>query len=88
MTLTEYLNQADPVRMPNVFLTENEYIKHNTIQIGRDKLTSITIPAIWEHFKVNGAYVQKNDSTALYSQDEHGNTKSLSCFILPQTIIN
>lgn len=80
MTLTEYLNQTEPQRMPNVILKEGEYIKHQTIKSGQDAITVVEIPLLWEHFKVSGNYIQKNGGATLYTQDTDGNPKHISCF--------
>lgn len=80
MTLTEYLNQPEPQKMPNVVLKEGEYKIHQTIKAGQDTLTLIEIPAIWERFGATGNYIQKNGGATLYTQDADGNAKSPSCF--------
>lgn len=75
MTLTEYLNQKDPVRMPDVLLQEGEYIKGVTIQIpGAYILTQVFINGI-DH-----EYVERSDRAHLYTTDGDGNPKSPSCF--------
>lgn len=84
MNLTEYLNQTEPQRMPFVELQDGEFITHNTIKTGQETLTAITIPALWEKYKVNGYYVQKNNDRRLYVQDENGMPKGISCFNLPK----
>jgi hypothetical protein len=75
MTLTKYLNQKDPVRMPDVLLQEGEYIKGTTIQIpGSYSLTQVFIKGI-DH-----EYVLRSDRAHLYTTDSDGNPKSVSCF--------
>jgi hypothetical protein len=76
MTLTEYFNQKDSVRMPDVVLAEGEYTKGATVQItGHESLTQIFINAFG-----GSEYVKKSGSGKLYTTDKHGNPKSQSCF--------
>ena len=78
MTLTEYLNQTDPARMPNVTLQAGEY----EIQGGGHKMADGTyripvfIPA------VNYCYIYTSGSR-LETMDRDGNPKNPSCFWLP-----
>jgi len=82
MTLTEYMTQEHPVKMPRVDLSELDYEVHLSIKVGQDILTAIEIPALWKRFKTSPYYVQKNDEENLYTQDENGNPKSRSCFYI------
>jgi hypothetical protein len=84
MTLQEYLNQENPVRMPKVLLQPEEFVIHLTIKVGVDTLRLVSIPAIWDRFKMSGNYVQVNDQPCLKTQDEDGNPKKYSCFYLPE----
>lgn len=83
MTLTEYINQADAKRMPNVMLQEGEFRKHQTIKVGIDTWTFIEILGLWDRFKVGSPYVQINNESCLRVQDKDGNPKAYSCFHLP-----
>lgn len=82
MTLTEYINQADPKRNPVVFLEESEYEIHGSINVGVNVLTSIEIPVIRKKYGINSCYIQRNGDSNLWTQDEHGNPKSRSCFYI------
>lgn len=84
MNLHEYLNQPEPLRMPTVFLQDNEIIKHPPYKVGVDIITPITIKGLWEIYKVGKPYIQINDSDCLYTTDSDGNKKSLSCFRMPK----
>lgn len=53
MTLTEYINQKNPVRYPRVNLEPDEYQVTHTIKVGQDILRFISIPAIWLRYKVS-----------------------------------
>ena len=79
MTLTEYKNQENPVRMPHVILQNGEFsIGHFKGCIG-NKFASVYIDGI------EGAeYVAKENDSHLYTTDEDGNPKSISCFYLPK----
>lgn len=88
MTLTEYLNQPEPQRMPNVVLNQNEYSVGITIKIaGHNDLTQIFIQS--DEFNnafpgMTNEYVVKGHDRRLWTQDGEGNPKSLSCFYLPE----
>ena len=79
MTLTEYINQKNPVRSPRVTLEPSEYEITHTIKVGQDILRFIYIPAIWLRYKASG-YVQKNNQEQLYTMDQDGNPKYLAVF--------
>lgn len=75
MTLTEYLNQSNPIKMPNVILAEREYKIGLKISLpNNESITQIFIPA------VNTYYIQKNGDTVLFTCDKDGNPKAKSCF--------
>lgn len=77
MTLTEYQNQEDPVRMPSVFLEEGEYTLGNMIapKYG-DTRQSIFVKGFpYEYCRVN-------NYCRLYTTDCDGNPKRTSCFII------
>jgi hypothetical protein len=82
MTLTEYLDQKDPARMPNVILAEGEYEVWNTAGIKPYRFTHINIPVF------RGSYVVKEGETNLYTQDQFGYPKSRSCFHLDKPLEN
>ena len=82
MTLTEYLNQEDPARMPNVILSEGEYEVWNTAGVKPYRFTHINIPVF------RGSYVVKEGETNLYTQDQFGYPKSRSCFHLDKPLEN
>jgi hypothetical protein len=83
MTLHEYLNQTEPVKMPTVFLQENEIIRHGTYKKGNDTFNIIEVKQLWQIYGVGSPYIQINDSDCLYTTDSDGNKKSLSCFRVP-----
>jgi hypothetical protein len=82
MTLTEYLNQKDPARMPRVYLKSDEYIERGKTKVGIETLIFYEIPALWEKYKIDTTYVSINFGKNLYTTDVSGNKKSLSCFKL------
>jgi len=82
MTLTEYLDQKDPARMPNVILAEGEYEVWNTAGVKPYRFTHINIPVF------RGSYVVKEGETNLYTQDQFGYPKSRSCFHLDKPLEN
>jgi hypothetical protein len=82
MTLTEYLDQKVPARMPRVYLKPGEYIKRGNIKVGVDTLTFYEIPALWEKYGIDNTYVSVNFGKNLYTTDASGNKRSLSCFYL------
>lgn len=86
MTLTEYMNQVDPARMPKVILTEGEFIVHDSIKQGVEKLTFIEIPAIYKRYGCSGSYIQMNNDPELYAMSDQGNIRRLSCFRLPTKV--
>lgn len=85
MTLTEYLNQVDPIRMPNVVLVKSEYRVIDSIKQGQNKITFIEIPALYKRFGIDGTYQQINDFPELYTITGDGNKRAVSCFRMPYT---
>lgn len=83
MTLTEYINQNEPQRMPNVILQEGEFTCGQPFKAGNDILQMVTIPILWEKYKIGRPYIKVNDSKQLYTTDENGNKRRISCFRLP-----
>ena len=80
MTLSEYLAQTDPVKMPYVELAEGEYEIWNTAGKAPHRFTHIHIPA------VGGSYSVNEGQTQLYTQDQFGYPSKRSCFHLPHPI--
>jgi hypothetical protein len=86
MTLTEYLNQGDsPKRFPNVKLEFSEVLIY---KVG--KMYSITIPSIEAKFKTKHTYFAEAGSAILWTTDEDGNKRKISCFSLnfDHTLLN
>lgn len=74
MTFQEYINQTDIKRASGVIVTDND-IYHKWKQ-GKD--TVINLFMLGEHW----LYLLPHDSYGnLWTMDEHGNKKSMSCFI-------
>ena len=83
MTLTEYLNQDDPKKMPRVELANDEVKFGIQYMIARVAFTrEVTIPALWEKYKIPGTYIQKNRDPTLWTSDQDGNPVARSCFSL------
>lgn len=82
MTLTEYMNQEEPVWRPKVILSEGEFINHGSTKSGNDKFTFIEIPALHEKYGISGNYIQVEDYPELYTMSDQGNIRRLSCFNL------
>ena len=80
MTLTEYLAQTDPVKIPEVILQEGEYEVWNTAGRAPHRFTHVHIPA------VKGSYSVNEGQTKLYTQDQFGYPSKSSCFYLPHPI--
>ena len=80
MTLQEYLNQTDPVKMPEVILQEGEYQVWNTAGRAPRRFTHVSVPA------VGGSYSVNEGQTRLYTQDQFGYPSKESCFYLPHPI--
>lgn len=77
MTLTEYLNQTAPKRQFGVMLELSE------VQIWRvHKGFNVHIPALKERFGVQPTYFVQPDSSCLFTTDQDGNKKRISCFEL------
>jgi len=76
MTLTEYLNQADPVRMPHVELEPNEYRIVASVNSACRTIQAVEVPALGMD------YVKYEDENVLRVPDEDGNPRARSCFYL------
>lgn len=77
MTLTEYLNQQDPVRMPHVALQPGEYILGHFFGAPGRRIAEVFLP------KIGYSYCVYEGNKRLYTVDDNGNPKSPSCFYLP-----
>jgi len=77
MTLTEYINQENPVWGNVVYLEPNEYEEH---YCPNTDLRSIYIPSIYKKYGLHGNYVGYKDGQILYTQGENGKPKSRSVF--------
>jgi hypothetical protein len=79
MSLSEYIAQDIPERMPEVILTEEDYKVLTTIKVaGWPTLTLVSVN-LWP-LSVPREYVKKEGEVRLYTTDEDGNPKTLSCF--------
>ena len=76
MTLTEYLAQTDPVRMPHVSLQPHEYVQGHSFGAIGSRISEVFIHA------VGYSYCVKEGGSRLYTIDRDGNPKSPSCFYL------
>ena len=93
MTLTDYINQVEPQRMPNVVLKRHEYSIRTLPKSVRGEVEHqvfIRFPFKWEQsiIKINPYF--RNEYKAfgshpctLYTTDRDGNAKERSCFRLP-----
>lgn len=79
MTLTEYLNQADPVWSPQVLLEENEVNILDTIWVAGEKRSLVTINSTDE--LVDGLHYCLVRGT-LWVMDRDGNPRARSVFRL------
>lgn len=77
MTLTEYLNQENPIFGNVVYLEPNEYIEH---YCPYKDLRLIEIPIIHKKYGLDGVYVMYKDCDILYTQDKIGKPKNKSVF--------
>lgn len=76
MTLTEYVNQKDPERMPKVILKHGEYLFGT-------KLTCLGGTEVRQQVFIKGfpyEYCMVNNWPVLYTTDTDGNPKKPSCF--------
>ncbi len=77
MTLTEYLSQEDPQRMPRVTLKRGEFrIGHSSVTAGELR-TQIFINE-YPHVE----YLLFFGQGRLYTTDRDGNQKAMSCFVI------
>ncbi len=80
MDLKEYLSQKDPVRMPTVYLKPNEYRIGATMKCGYRETRTQVFLDFGDHELSGTEYVLKNDWDVLYTVDQDGNAKNMSCF--------
>lgn len=77
MTLKEYKNQKDPVRMPTVCLQKGEYtLGHKIAPRFRDSRQSVWVKGF------PSEYCMVNDYPRLYTTDRDGNPKERSVFVI------
>ena len=74
MNLTEYLNQKDPIRMPRVVLSKNEYILGVKLKVGLNVIQEVYIDKLPYNYCIVDGWRR------LYTMDSDGNPKSSSCF--------
>lgn len=84
MTLTEFFNQTEPQRMPNVLLERSEVHIGQTINnvIQERSLTPIWIIDGCAELVWGVTYVLIGEGKRLWTTDEDGNPKKMSCFSL------
>ena len=81
MTLTEYLAQETPVRMPVVYLKPSEYrIRTETNGYYMNSSEKVQVKQIFIHAFPAVEYVQIGKDTQLRTTDSDGNPKAYSCF--------
>lgn len=79
MTLSEYINQQEPVHMPIVLLQPGEYTTRlNYYDPGSQEDRSYIII----HQYPEAEYVCRGKNGRLWTADEHGNPKACSCFYI------
>ncbi len=81
MTLTEYLAQETPARMPAVYLKPSEYkirTESNCYYKGSSK--KVSMKQIFINVFPGTEYVQIGIDTQLWTTDSDGNPKAYSCF--------
>lgn len=83
MTLNEYINQVNPIRFPKVILKEEEYLVIAKSSTGE----MISIPKLDEAMKNWFYYFRYFESKLLWTMDDNGNPKKLSCFETENTSI-
>ena len=79
MTLTQYLNQKDPVWFPTVVIKEEELNMLDTIYISGEKRSLVTIKS--DNPIVNDLHYCLVRGR-LWVMDEHGNPRARSVFTL------
>ncbi len=76
MTLTEYLAQQNPVRMPHVTLQSHEYVRGHFFGAPGRRIAEVFI------HEIGYSYCVSEGDNRLYTIDYRGNPKSPSCFYL------
>lgn len=78
MTLTQYLKQKEPVRMPTVIVKNSEYTVANTITLRNGEVHKRV------YFKTDNELLAGVEycliGSRFYTTDRDGNPKSASCF--------
>ena len=77
MTLTEYINQAEPKRGVSVQLNRDEYVIGNFIGSYLFKVAPVSIHAFPEY-----QYAVKEGSNLVWTTDSDGNPKNISVFLI------
>lgn len=80
MTLTQYINQKEPIHFPNVILEENEYTVVSSLKIAGEIHKRVYI-----NTKSLAAIEYCLIGTKLYTTDKDGNPKNISCFRIKNT---
>lgn len=81
MTLNQYLNQKDPTPFTRVLVSHNEVIFGPSIELANGEvLTEVyfNAPELTHAYIVKG----KDKKGVLFTTDNHGNPKMISCFTL------
>lgn len=85
MTLQEYLNQADPQRMPRVIVQKSEYRVTNTRTYMKDTVSEEIRKQVF--FNTDNPLLAGVEycliGTHFYTVDRDGNPKKISCFSIP-----
>lgn len=87
MTLTEYLNQKEPQRMPNVLVELSELTIGTTLRSVNNAQTRTQVFFKTNHPLLQGAeYCLVNNGRTLMTTDSDGNPKRYSCFRLKEDL--
>lgn len=81
LSLSQYLSQIDPIKMPIVMLQENDY----TVELRYMHRRTIPCASILIHAFPDTQYVQIGDTYQLQAIDKDGINRGNSCFWLPKT---
>lgn len=90
MTLTEYINQTNPVFMPNVLIQKGEFeiswASSRWEDGKRQEYRVISMPALNKKYNGTFRYLCAAGSTQLWTMDEHGNLDQRSTFNLAEPL--
>lgn len=85
MTLQEYFNQENPIRMPVVILQSGDYVAS---KLTRHSWNEERARVYIEHPAIAGIeYSVSINCVRLYTTDKHGNQKQPSCFHLNKPLV-